>query len=186
MFPFLSAKRMPLIGSIFCVAYILGLYYLDPSLYANIYLRHFVFVFVFLFMGYAAVYSSYIKITSLRPFVKPPFMAFALIMFWIQFAHVAIFNYIHPEDDKPLSEVFRKAEYDFQYKRLKAGGAPEIEFKKMKAEIDHRQYGLSADGALKQYIYYLFAGFAVSMILALLMQYRVSKKSIGNNFYPEK
>jgi len=77
---------------------------------------------------------------------------------------------------KPLSEFFRKADYDFQYKRLEAGGAERIEFKKMEAEINSRKYGIDARGVVKQYMYFLFYGFIISFIIALIVRIKEQKE----------
>ena len=179
--PFFSIKKVPLFGSVLSVFYLLALYFIDPSLYANFYLRILVFFFILAFMVYSSVFTVYDINTSVRPFLKPPFLTFAIIAFWVQLTHVFIFNYVHPRQygpEEPLSSLFRKADYDFQFRRLEAGGAPPIEFKKMKAEIESRQYGIDFSGAMKQYVYMLFPAFAIAMILALLMQYRRLKENV--------
>ena len=100
-------------------------------------------------------------------------------MFWVQLTHFSLFNFIHPvmDKEKPLSEYFRKADHDFQYKRLEAGGAEKIEFKKMQAEVNSRKYGIDLKGAVKQYVYYLFYGFMVSFVIALIIRIKEQKEN---------
>jgi hypothetical protein len=172
-------KTKPIIlGSALCVVYLLLLYWLDPYYYANIYFRFIIFLFVLGFMIYTAIFQKYDVIDKLRTFVRPPFFCFVIIMFWVQLTHFALFNWIHPvmNNKKPLSEFFRKADYDFQYKRLEAGGAELLEFKKMKAEINSRTYGIDPRGAVKQYVYFLFYGFIISFIIALIVRIKEQKE----------
>ena len=132
------------------------------------------------FMIYTAIFQKYHDVNKLRSFVRPPFLCFVIMMFWIQLTHFALFNWIHPTMDnkKPLSEYFRKADRDFQYKRLEAGGAEKLEFKKMEAEVNTRKYGISLRGAVKQYVYYLFYGFIVSFIIAMIIRIKEQKEIV--------
>ena len=147
--------------------------------YANLYLRYLVFLFVLGFMIYIAIFQKYGDANKLRTFVRPPFFCFVIIMFWVQLTHFSLFNFIHPvmDKEKPLSEYFRKADHDFQYKRLEAGGAEKIEFKKMQAEVNSRKYGINLKGAVKQYVYYLFYGFMVSFVIALIIRIKEQKEN---------
>ena len=170
--------RPIIIGSLLCICYLLFIYWIDPLYYANIYFRFLIFLFVLAFMIYSSVFQKYDVIDKLRTFVRPPFFCFVIIMFWVQLTHFTLFNLIHPamNNKKPLSEFFRKADYDFQYKRLEAGGAEKIEFKKMEAEINSRKYGIDLRGAIKQYVYYLFYGFIVSFIIAMIVRIKEQKE----------